>query len=57
MSLEELWTETRPDDVTKTLGEYLEHCFEWAASPDQWTGVFLKSLWRTTREWLGKVRC
>ena len=26
--------------MTESLSEYFEHIFEWAANPDQWTGLF-----------------
>ncbi|KAK3941866.1 putative amidotransferase subunit A [Diplogelasinospora grovesii] len=40
ISLEEIWQQHRPEGVTESLSEYLEHIFEWAANPDQWTGLF-----------------
>ncbi|KAK4230165.1 glutamyl-tRNA amidotransferase [Podospora fimiseda] len=38
ISIEDLWSKTRPKEITETLSDYLEHGFEWAADPDQWTG-------------------
>ncbi|KAK0609894.1 amidase signature domain-containing protein [Bombardia bombarda] len=40
ISLEDTWAEHRPEGVTESLSEYFEHIFEWAANPDQWTGLF-----------------
>ncbi|KAL1841076.1 hypothetical protein VTJ49DRAFT_7407 [Mycothermus thermophilus] len=40
LSLEDSWREHRPSGITESLTEYLEHAFEWAANPDQWTGTF-----------------
>lgn len=37
--LEGTWQEHRPDGVTESFTEYFEHIFEWAANPDQWTGL------------------
>ncbi len=39
LSLEETWQQHRPEGVTESLSDYFEHVFEWAANPDQWTGL------------------
>lgn len=40
ISLEETWQQHNPEGVTESLSEYMEHVFEWAGNPDQWTGLF-----------------
>ncbi len=40
ISLEKTWQQHRPAGVTESVDEYFEHIFEWAANPDQWTGLF-----------------
>lgn len=39
ISLEDLWAHHRPEGIEESLSEYFEHAFEWAANPDQWTGL------------------
>ena len=40
INFEDLWSQTRPDDINSTLNDFVEHVFEWAANPDQWNGFF-----------------
>ncbi len=54
VSLEETWSQTRPEGVTSSLSEYLEHAFEWAANPDQWAGFFKDFLEEYEKE-MGKI--
>jgi len=39
ISLRDTWAQHRPAQTTETFEEYFAHVFEWAANPDQWTGL------------------